>query len=88
MLLDEIVGAACSNHCPRGKTTMTAYMKVDYRKPMITPSFVLTRAWIEDKSGGRKIFGRGVVEDGQGNILAEGEALFLMVDRSKVGLKL
>ncbi|RDW94384.1 hypothetical protein BP5796_00147 [Coleophoma crateriformis] len=88
VVLDEVIGAGCTHHCPRGMTTMTAYMKVDYRKPMMTPTHVLARAWIEDKSAGRKIYGRGVIEDGQGNILAEGEALFLMIDRSKIGLKL
>lgn len=89
VLLDEVIGAIATNHCPPGSTTMTAFMKVDYKKPLDTPRVVLAKAWIEeDRSQGRKIFGRGSVEDGEGGVFATGEALFLMVDMAKVGLKL
>ncbi|PBP17650.1 hypothetical protein BUE80_DR011551 [Diplocarpon rosae] len=44
---------------------MTAYLNVTYRKPVSTPGAVLVRAWVE-RVEGRKIFGRGVIEDGDG----------------------
>lgn len=47
--------------------------------------FEKCRSWLEKKEG-RKMWGRGTVEDGNGGILAVGEALFLIVAKEKVGL--
>lgn len=80
VLLDEVIGLAADDVRPRDKSTMTAYLKVDYKKPVRTPAVVLCRAWVE-KSEGRKLFGRGTVEDGEGVVLAEGEALFVVVEK-------
>jgi acyl-coenzyme A thioesterase THEM4 len=87
LLLDEIIGTVAEYERPADKSTMTAYLKVDYKKPVPTPGTVLCRAWLE-KSEGRKIWGKGTVEDGEGVVLAMGEALFLVVERVKPREKL
>lgn len=80
LLLDEVIGTVAEDARPKDKSTMTAYLKVDYKKPVRTPAVVLCRAWVENTEG-RKIWGRGTVEDGEGGVLAEGEALFLVVGK-------
>lgn len=79
MVLDDVIGTVADCERPEDKSTMTAYLKTDYRKPVTTPGIILARAWLE-KQEGRKMWGRGVIEDGEGNVLAEGEALFLVVE--------
>jgi acyl-coenzyme A thioesterase PaaI-like protein len=78
VVLDDVIGTAVECGRPKESSTMTAYLKVDYRKPVRTPGVVLARAWLEKKEG-RKMWGRGTVEDGEGNVLADGEALFIIV---------
>ena len=80
VLLDEIIGTAAEYERPLGKTTMTAFLRVDYKKPIVTPSTVLCKAKV-DKKEGRKMWGRGTIEDGEGVVLATGEALFVVVEK-------
>jgi thioesterase superfamily protein 4 len=82
VLLDEALGVAAENSRPPGKSTMTAYLKIDYKKPLRTPGIVLCRARLEKKEG-RKIWVKGQIEDGEGNVLSTAEALFLVVERVK-----
>ncbi|CZR68372.1 uncharacterized protein PAC_18271 [Phialocephala subalpina] len=89
LLLDEVLGSAAENERPEDKSTMTAYLKVDYRAPVRTPGVVLCRAWVEKKEG-KKIWTRGTVEVDEGDggklkVAAEGEALFIIVEESLVG---
>jgi len=79
VLHDEILGIAAQSYRPSDKTTMTAYLKVDYKKPMRTPGVVLCRSWLEKKEG-RKIYVRGSIEDGDGNVLSLSEGLFIIVE--------
>lgn len=85
LLLDEVIGSAAEFERGSDESTMTAYLKVDYKGPVRTPGTVLCRAWLERREG-RKMWGRGTVEDGRGGVLAVGEALFLTVERERVGL--
>ncbi|KUJ06481.1 uncharacterized protein LY89DRAFT_769369 [Mollisia scopiformis] len=80
LLLDEVIGSAVEERRPRDKSMMTAFLKVDYKKPVKTPATVLCRAWCE-RGEGRKMWGRGSVEDGMGGVFAVGEALFLVVEK-------
>jgi thioesterase superfamily protein 4 len=80
---DESLGLAAESSRPEDKTTMTAYLKIDYKKPMTTPNVVLCRAWLEKKEG-KKLFVRGLIEDGQGNVLSISEAMFIIVERAKL----
>lgn len=57
---------------------------MDYKKPVPTPSTVLCRSWVERKEG-RKVWGKGTVEDGMGTVFALGEALFIGIEGRKVG---
>lgn len=77
-MLDDVIGTAADVARPRDNSTMTAYLKVDYRKPVKTPGVFLAKAWLEKREG-RKMWGRGTIEDGEGNVLADGEALFIVV---------
>ena len=80
LLLDEVIGTAADNLRPHDKSMMTAFLKVDYKAPVRTPGTVMCRAWV-DKSSGKKMYGKGTVEDGEGKVLASGEALFIIIDK-------
>ncbi|KAL2076096.1 hypothetical protein VTL71DRAFT_1039 [Oculimacula yallundae] len=80
--LDELIGNAAEYERPHDKSTMTAYLKVDYKRPIRTPGTLVFRTWVE-RVQGRKIWGRGEVLDREGNVCATGEALFIVVERVK-----
>lgn len=82
VILDEIIGTTAGLHRSVEKTTMTAYLNTTYTAPVLTPGPVVCRAWCE-RVEGRKIFAKGVLEDGEGNCLAIGEGLFIVVERIK-----
>jgi len=81
VMLDEIIGMACEFRQEGRVFTMTAYLNVTYKKPVRTPGTVLLRGWV-DRRQGRKIWGKGTVEDGEGNVLSQGEALFVQLKGS------
>ncbi|TGO27691.1 hypothetical protein BPAE_0038g00370 [Botrytis paeoniae] len=87
VMLDDMIGCAASIARPRDKTTVTAYLHITYKKPIGTPGVVLGRSWVDRKEG-RKIFGKATIEDGEGVVLATGEALFITMDRKKLREKL
>ena len=58
--------------------TVTASVRLAYRKPIPTPSTVLVRAWF-DRVDGKKNFILGTIEDGTGNVYTCGSALFVRV---------
>lgn len=80
VLLDEIIGNACECTNEKRVFTMTAYLNVSYKRPIPTPAVVLLRGWVEKREG-RKIWGKGTVEDEQGNVLSSGDALFVEVSQ-------
>ncbi|TAQ87019.1 hypothetical protein B7494_g4642 [Chlorociboria aeruginascens] len=80
-ILDELLGFASETVTLRGKTTMTAFLKLEYKRPVAVPGTLLARAWIERREG-RKLWGRGTLEDGKGGVYTTGEALFLVVERT------
>lgn len=86
VVLDEVLGCEATYHCPPGKTTMTAYLTVTYKRPLDLPRVVLCRAWLEDKSSGKKLFCRGTIEDGEGGIYASGDGLWLEMGLDSVKL--
>ena len=75
-LLDEVIGLACQAQVRSKVFTLTATLKVNYKRPVKTPGVVLVRSWVH-KEEGKKQWGRGTVEDGMGNVLSEGEALYI-----------
>ena len=56
--------------------TFTVRLTVEYKKPVRTPGTVMARAWIV-KIEGRKVWVEGVVEDGEGNVHAQAEGMWL-----------
>ncbi|KAB8289644.1 hypothetical protein EYC80_010558 [Monilinia laxa] len=86
-LLDDMIGCATETVRAKDKATMTAYLNITYKKPIKTPGVVLGRSWVE-KKGERKIFGKATIEDGEGVVLATGDALFIIFDRDKLRGKL
>jgi len=76
VLLDEVIGMACEDE----RKMMTAYLNVGFKKPVATPSVVLCRGWVTKREG-RKIWAKGTIEDGKGVVMADGEALFVSVER-------
>ncbi|EME38851.1 hypothetical protein DOTSEDRAFT_75542 [Dothistroma septosporum NZE10] len=77
LLLDHMTGMAASHECPQGgDPPATAFLNVDYKNPISTPSVFLARSWVTEVSG-RKIFVKGVLEEGSGKVLATGKALFI-----------
>ena len=81
-LLDESMGTVGSVHKEPGKSQFTAYLHVDYKKPLPTPSVVLIKAKIDPvRSGGRKMYIKATLEDGQGTVYNAADGLFLEVER-------
>jgi uncharacterized protein (TIGR00369 family) len=84
VLLDEAMSLVAYAHLPAGRDVYTAWIKVGFRRPVETPGVVLLRAWVEERSAGRKMWVRANVEDGEGGVCTEGEGLFIVVDRGKL----
>jgi acyl-coenzyme A thioesterase PaaI-like protein len=89
-LLDEVMGILLtSNKDPSNPSiegeTFTAYLHVNYLKPVDTPQTVVVIAKFRELKG-RKHFIESTIEDGQGAVLAKGEALWLGVKESKAKL--
>ncbi|KAK0342850.1 hypothetical protein LTR91_010353 [Friedmanniomyces endolithicus] len=76
LVLDQLCGKAAHYSAPNTIPPATATLTVDYRAPVGTPCVVLGRAWVVEVTG-RKIWVRGVIEDGEGVVLASGRALFI-----------
>jgi acyl-coenzyme A thioesterase THEM4 len=86
-LLDEAMGIVGLIHKTPGKSIFTAFMHVDYKKPLPTPNVVVIKAKLDPRSGGRKLYIRATLEDGNGTEFTAAEALFLEVEwkpRTKV----
>lgn len=74
MLLDETLGTPLFVQWAAG--CVTAELTVKYEKPMPIPGVVLCRSWVE-KTEGRKVWIKGVLEDGRGVVFARGQSLFI-----------
>ena len=80
-LLDEAAGNVAGIHKMPGKSIFTAFLHIDYKKPLPTPSIVLIKAKLDPRSSGRKLYVSATIEDGKGTIFNTAEALFLEVER-------
>ena len=79
-LLDEAMGNVAAIHTA-GKTIYTAFLHINYKKPLPTPNVVMIKAKLDPKSRGRKSYISASIEDGNGTIFNTAEALFLQVER-------
>lgn len=62
----------------------TAYLKVNFKKPVKTPQIVCLRGRVQ-KRVGKKLFLKGSMENSEGQTLAESEGLWIVMGKS-VGL--
>lgn len=77
IVLDHITGTTA--HRESGNTDppcATAYLNVQYKAPVPTPCVLMARSWAT-RVEGRKVFVTGVLEDGDGQVYASAEALFV-----------
>ena len=73
-LLDETLGTPVFTQSTAG--CATAELTVKYERPLPIPGVVLCRSWVE-KTDGRKVWVKGVLEDGKGLVFARGQSLFI-----------
>ncbi|KAH7357118.1 HotDog domain-containing protein [Rhexocercosporidium sp. MPI-PUGE-AT-0058] len=78
VVLDEVMGTAANLQAAQG--AYTASLKVDFKKPLYTPSVVLVRGKVQKKEG-RRLIVKGSFEDKDGNVLAVADGLWVMVNR-------
>lgn len=80
-IVDEVMGILISINKERGLEstqgdTVTAYLHVNYLKPVATPQAVLVSAKFREIAG-RKHYIDGIVKDGSGTVLITAEALWI-----------
>ncbi|KAI4123494.1 MAG: hypothetical protein LQ347_006134 [Umbilicaria vellea] len=77
-LLDQGMGILVEENLYNGsgKDAFTAYLNVKYRRPVLTPGVYLLTATYT-KVVLRKQFMKAALEDGEGTVYAEAEALFI-----------
>lgn len=81
-LLDEAMGTIGGIHKERGKSQFTAFLHVNYRKPLPTPGMICIRARLDaEKSKGRKMYITASLESGDGVVYNDANGLFLETER-------
>lgn len=75
LLMDDAMQELASRDS--ASSNLTATIKSAFHKPLRTPAVVLCRAWKDEGSVGRKSWVKGQVEDGEGNVFASAEGLFI-----------
>ncbi|KAJ3551366.1 hypothetical protein NM688_g4747 [Phlebia brevispora] len=81
-LLDESLGRLALLNLP-DKVGVTAYLNMNYRAPTRADQFVVIKTRLLEQNG-RKVKVAGTVEDLQGNVLVEANALFVQPRYSKL----
>ncbi|KAJ8119533.1 hypothetical protein ONZ43_g3534 [Nemania bipapillata] len=84
-ILDEATGMLIPinqerKSIPSG-TFMTAYLNTKFIRPVPTPITILARTWFT-KVEGRKLFMQGTIEDENGIVLVQAEALYVQLKNS------
>ncbi|KAK3990067.1 HotDog domain-containing protein [Cladorrhinum sp. PSN332] len=79
VLMDEVMGTAANFQSQHGAYTVS--FTTNYKRPVGVPQVVLVRGRVVKKDG-RKIFVRGCIEDKNGNLMAEGEGLWIQMDKN------
>lgn len=82
LILDQLLGSVAAQ-TSGSFAPATATMTVDYKAPIDTPQVILGRAWAFEKTG-RKTWVHGVLEDGEGKLLATAKGLFIDPKDSKM----
>ena len=61
---------------PINASAFTAFLKIDFKQPLLTPNIVVCRARLTKREG-RKFWIEGTLEDGHGTVYATGECLYV-----------
>lgn len=81
-ILDDTMGSVARHFRTPNVSAFTAYMTVQFKRPLPTPRAVMCRSWLERRSSGRKMYLRARIEDGEGRLYAESECLYVEVKPS------
>ncbi|KAK5044421.1 hypothetical protein LTR84_011293 [Exophiala bonariae] len=87
-LLDETMSAVISQHLdnatpkPRGQI-FTANLNTSFRAPVTTPAAVILKCWLVRRDK-RKWLTKGQIEDESGRVLAEANAIWVLVPENKI----
>ncbi|KAI1083489.1 HotDog domain-containing protein [Whalleya microplaca] len=84
VLMDEVMGTAANFQTGEGGVEHGAYtvsFTTRFRRAIRTPQIVLVRGRVVRKEG-RKIWVKGVIEDKDGNVMAEGDGLWLAMNHN------
>ncbi|KAK0672313.1 HotDog domain-containing protein [Cercophora samala] len=79
VLMDEVMGTAANFQSEHG--AYTVQFNTNFRRPIKLPMAVVVRGRVIKKAG-RKLMVRGCIEDKDGNIMAEGDGLWLQMDKN------
>ncbi|KAI1095850.1 HotDog domain-containing protein [Rostrohypoxylon terebratum] len=74
VILDEVMGTAANKQTATGAYTL--HFTTRFKRAIRTPAVVLLRGRVVRKEG-RKIHVKGTIQDKDGNVMAEGEGLWL-----------
>ncbi|OTB19946.1 hypothetical protein K445DRAFT_313740 [Daldinia sp. EC12] len=85
LLMDEVMGTAANSQTTNGAYTVR--FTTHYRRAIRLPQILLIRGRVIRKEG-RKIYVRGTLEDKDGNIMAEGDGVWLAIERKSAQSKL
>ncbi|KAI4870055.1 Thioesterase/thiol ester dehydrase-isomerase [Hypoxylon rubiginosum] len=79
VLMDEVMGTAANFQSEHGAYTVSFTTR--FRRAVSPPEIVLIRGRVVRKEG-RKLHLRGTIEDKDGNIMAEGEGLWIAMSKN------
>ncbi len=90
VLIDDVIGTLMTINQDQGQKPLssgavTAYLNVNYVKPVSTPQTVMVVAWSKEVKG-RKFWMEAEVRDEGGLVLAKAESLWIRVRRPEESL--
>jgi uncharacterized protein (TIGR00369 family) len=79
-LLDEAMGKVCRF---REVRAVTAELKVQYLKPVNVRDEITVEGWEEAEQKGRNLFHAGEIRNARGEVLAQGQARFVIISETR-----
>ncbi|KAI1658539.1 HotDog domain-containing protein [Daldinia decipiens] len=78
LLMDEVMGTVANSQS--ANSAYTVRFTTHYHRAIRLPQILLVRGRVVRKEG-RKIYARGTLEDKNGNVMAEGDGVWLAIER-------
>jgi uncharacterized protein (TIGR00369 family) len=79
VLLDEAMGKAARFY---GEPAVTAELRVEYKRPVPVNTEIVVEGFVTRRDG-RQLYHEGEIRNAAGDLLARGEARFVIIDREK-----